>query len=67
MSTGVIEEENIMFFINAFFVPIIWLVNPWQLFILIKRKINYGKENLTQAEANAIMSDCPYVIGKRYA
>lgn len=26
---GVIEEESIMFFINALFVPFIWLVNPW--------------------------------------
>ena len=56
-----------MFFINAFLIPLIWLVNPWQIHKLIKKKLNVGKNALTQSEANKIMSDNPYVMGKRYA
>lgn len=52
---GVIEEETVMFFMNALFVPFIWLINPWQLSVLIKRKLNYGRKDLTQKEANKIM------------
>jgi len=33
---------------NAFFVPLIWLINPWQIHVLIKRKMNYGRKDLTQ-------------------
>jgi hypothetical protein len=45
---GVIEEELVMFFMNAIFVPFIWLVNPWQIVVLLKRKLNYGRRDLTQ-------------------
>ena len=38
-----------MFFINAFLIPIIWLINPWQLFNLGKRKLNKDKKYLTQS------------------
>jgi hypothetical protein len=44
-----------MFFMNALFVPFIWLINPWQIAVLIKRKLNYGRRDLTQKEANKIM------------
>lgn len=49
---GVIEEETVMFFINAFFLPIYWLINPFYLAKHIKRKMHYGKKSLTQKEAN---------------
>jgi len=45
---GVIEEESVMFFMNALFVPFIWLINPWQIMVLLKRKFNYGCKDLTQ-------------------
>jgi hypothetical protein len=38
-----------MFFINAFLIPLIWFVNPWQLFNLGKRKMYKDKKSLTQA------------------
>lgn len=66
-SYGVIEEESIMFFINAFLIPLIWFINPWQIHSLVKRKLNHGKKALTQEEANHIMSDTHYTMGKRYA
>ena len=49
---GVIEEETIMFFMNAIFVPFFWLVNPFHIIKIIKRSRNKGKRSLTQAEAN---------------
>lgn len=64
---GVIEEETVMFFMNALFVPFIWLINPWQLTVLIKRRFNYGRKDLTQKEANKIMENVQYNMGKRYA
>jgi hypothetical protein len=45
---GVIEEETMMFFMNAIFVPFIWMINPWQLGVLVKRKLNQGRKDLTQ-------------------
>lgn len=51
-SWGVIEEETIMFFMNALFVPLFWLVNPFQLVRIIKRGRKHGKSSLTQSEAN---------------
>lgn len=56
-----------MFFMNAFFVPLIWMINPWQLGVLIKRKFNQGRKDLTQKEANKIMENIQYNMGKRYA
>ena len=64
---GVIEEETLMFFLNSFFVPLYWLVNPLYLVKLLKRSINYGKASLTQEEANQLMEGQDYLIGKRYA
>ena len=56
-----------MFFMNAFFVPLFWLINPFQLIKLLKRKFNYGKRSLTQGEAHKLMEDSEYEMGKRYA
>jgi len=56
-----------MFFINSFFVPFIWLINPEQIYSLIMRYFYKGKRYFTQQEANKIMSDSNYKMGKRYA
>jgi hypothetical protein len=45
---GVIDEETIMFFMNSFFVPFFWLVNPTRIYKQIVRKIKFGKPSLTQ-------------------
>ena len=47
-SYGVVEQETIMFMMNAVFVPFIWLINPWHLVVLIRRKVNWGRKDLTQ-------------------
>lgn len=52
---------------NSFFVPVFWLVNPTRIFKSLKRKIKYGKKNLTQKEANELMEDEKYEMGKRFA
>jgi hypothetical protein len=46
---GVIEEESIMFFVNAFFVPFFMLVNPPQIKIRILRYFKKNKKYFTQA------------------
>jgi hypothetical protein len=56
-----------MFFVNSFFIPFFWLVNPFRLIKMIKRKIKYGKRSLTQREANYLMEDEHYDMGKRFA
>lgn len=45
---GVIDEETIMFFMNSFFIPLFWLINPFRIIKKIKRKVKYGKRSLTQ-------------------
>ena len=56
-----------MFFVNAFFIPIFMLINPYQIKNKIMRYFKKDKKYYTQAEANKIMSDNPYTIGKEYA
>jgi hypothetical protein len=56
-----------MFVFNAFLVPIIWLVNPWEIMSIIRRKLNFGKKEMTQREANLLMEKSKYSMGKRYA
>jgi hypothetical protein len=56
-----------MFFLSAFLVPLIWLVNPWYLFKLAQRKCFSGKKEYTQKQANELMQDPRYSMGKRYA
>lgn len=64
---GVIEEETVMFFLNAFFVPLFWLINPYSLKRAIERKLKFGRRDLTQREANQLMEEPEYIVGKRYA
>ena len=45
---GVIDEETIMFILNALFVPFFWLVNPFQMWKLYKRGKGYGRKDVTQ-------------------
>jgi hypothetical protein len=56
-----------MFFFNAFLIPVIWFIHPWQIFKLIKRKIYFGRKDLTQKEANELMENSAYSVGKKYA
>jgi hypothetical protein len=56
-----------MFFFNAFLVPIIWMINPWYLFKLAKRACFQGHTEYTQSEANALMENPKYSMGKKYA
>ena len=56
-----------MFFFNATIVPLFWLINPFQLMKRFARYKNYGRKDLTQKQANELMEDYPYDIGKRYA
>lgn len=56
-----------MFFMNSFFIPFFWLVNPMRIFKLIKRKCSKGRKDLTQYEANKLMEDEAYDLGKRFA
>ena len=63
---GIVEEETIMFFFTAFLVPFIWLVNPWYLWKLLKRWYYKNTPYITQEEANALMEDPEYIMGKRY-
>ena len=56
-----------MFFLNGFFVPLFWLINPFAIIKSIKRSLNKGRADMTQREANELMEDYPYSIGKRYA
>ena len=45
---GVAEEESIVFFLDAFFIPLIWLVHPWWIWRRIQRWYYHGKTHLTQ-------------------
>lgn len=45
---GVVDEESIMFGMNAIFVPLFWLVNPLRIYKIIKRKLKKGSKNMTQ-------------------
>lgn len=64
---GVIEEESIMFFLNAFFIPLLMFVNPWQIKRVVVRYFKKEKKYYTQDEANKIMCDNTYAMGKGYA
>jgi len=56
-----------MFFLCAFLVPIIWFINPFQLYHLYERHHHYGRNTVSQHEANHLMADYHYDMGKRYA
>lgn len=63
---GILEEETIMFYLSSFAVPAIWLINPWYILQWIKRKYYHGSKFLTQEQANKLMEDPEYLMGKRY-
>ena len=64
---GVIEEESMMFIFSAVLIPLIWIINPYQLHHLYKRNKYRDSTKVTQKEANKLMADEEYSIGKRYA
>ena len=56
-----------MFILNSVFVPVFWLINPKHLFKKFRRHRKYGRPDMTQREANTLMEQTSYDIGKRYA
>lgn len=64
---GVVQNETIMFFFNAFIVNLIWIVHPQYYIHRIARWYYFGVKNITQKQANELMEDYPYDMGKRYA
>ena len=56
-----------MFIFSSVLVPLIWLFNPYQLKHVYKRNKKEGSMKVTQKEANTLMADYEYSIGKRYA
>ena len=54
---GIIEEETLMYFFVAGFIPLIWLINPWYIAHWIQRKRKMNSPFLTQEEANNLMAD----------
>jgi hypothetical protein len=63
---GVIEEETIMFFVTAFFIPFVWLIHPYNLYKKFQLWLSRGSL-VTQEKANELIEDFPYDLGKRYA
>lgn len=64
---GVIEEETIMFILCAFIIPLIWTINPFQLYHKYQRNKHFWHNTVSQHEANHLMADYHYDMGKRYA
>lgn len=56
-----------MFIFICVFSPTLWALHPHYLFKIYQRSRKYGKNGLTQKEANEIMEDPEYDLGKRYA
>ena len=56
-----------MFIFSAVLIPLIWMINPYQLMHLRKRNKKKGSMKVTQKEANKLMADEEYSVGKRYA
>lgn len=56
-----------MFIFSAVLVPLIWLIHPYQLFHQFQRWRRQGTNTVTQGEANVLMADYEYSVGKRYA
>lgn len=52
---GVIQEESIMFFFNGFLAPLIWLINPWHIYHILRKRYYEGDKLLTQEQANKVM------------
>lgn len=56
-----------MLIFNAYFGPLVWLLNLEGAVAWIKRKIYYGNSYFTQQQANELMERPKYNMGKRYA
>ncbi len=55
-----------MFFVTAFIIPAIWLIHPYNLVKNLKRKMKQGSL-MSQKQANELLEDYPYMLGKKYA
>ncbi|EAR87534.2 transmembrane protein, putative (macronuclear) [Tetrahymena thermophila SB210] len=69
---GFIYTESWVFLWNAILPPLVWIINPYQIYKENKRKkqLQLAKQKmcfLTQQEANELMEEYPYIQGKRYA
>ena len=56
-----------MFIFSAVLVPLIWFIHPYQLYHQLQRWRYQGTATVTQSEANVLMADYEYSVGKRYA
>ena len=56
-----------MFIFSAVFIPLIWIINPYQLLHRFNRWKYQGTDLVTQKKANYLMADYEYSVGKRYA
>lgn len=71
---GMVETEFYVFFLNAFFPPLVYFLDPWGIIQNFRRwkafrQFDQDKNNcvLTQTEANLLMEKTDYCTGKRYA
>jgi hypothetical protein len=64
---GVVESESIMIIFTSFLIPLIWLVNPWAIWIKLKQMYFRDQNDISQEEANQMMEATTYQMGKRYA
>lgn len=56
-----------MFIFVAIFSSVFWAINFGNLKKKIQRARLFGTNGMTQAEANELMEDPQYDVGKRYA
>ena len=64
---GLIPEETFMFIFNAYFSPVVMIINPYYIIYWLKRKFYFNSINMTQEQANKLMQYPEYNLGKRYA
>lgn len=56
-----------MFILCTILIPLIWAIHPLQLCHLYSRDKHHGHLDVSQHEANHLMADFHYDMGKRYA
>ena len=56
-----------MFILCTILIPLIWAIHPLQLCHQHSRDVHYGHLDVSQHEANHLMADYHYDMGKRYA
>jgi hypothetical protein len=64
---GLVVGESIMIIFTSLLIPLIWLVNPWAIWINLKQLYFRDQKDISQEEANQMMEAMPYLMGKRYA